>query len=149
MQEDTQVLIAEDDDEDFIIFSEAVDELPFSVILSRAENGEILLKILHNQLPDILFLDILMPLKDGRQCLREIRSNRKFDLLPIIIYSSVSQPSDIEFCFREGANLYTIKPTSFQELKEVLKRIFSIDWKKSMYYPPFPEFVIGRNSLGG
>ncbi len=74
----TNVLIAEDDDEDYLIFSLAIEELSFKVILSRAENGDILFKLLDENNPDIVFLDLLMPCKDGRQCLREIRANRKY-----------------------------------------------------------------------
>lgn len=79
------VLIAEDDDDDFYIFSKAIEELSIPIILSRAENGEILIKLLNEKYPDMLFLDILMPCKDGRQCLKEIRSDRRYDDLPIII----------------------------------------------------------------
>ena len=86
----TNVLIAEDDDEDYLIFSLAIEELSFKVILSRAENGDLLFKLLDENNPDIVFLDLLMPCKDGRQCLREIRSNRKYDAIPIIVYSSLS-----------------------------------------------------------
>lgn len=138
----THILLAEDDDEDYLVFSLAIDELSFAVVLTRAENGEVLLKLLDEKHPDILFLDILMPCKDGRQCLREIRSNRKFDSLPIIVYTSLTDLKEIEFCYREGSNLYAIKPSSLQELKTILSRILSIDWKKLLYFPPKSEFVI-------
>lgn len=137
------VLIGEDDDDDFYIFSSAISELPYTIILTRAENGEILIRLLDEKNPDILFLDILMPTKDGRQCLREIRRNSKYDLLPIIIYSSISDFREIEFCYREGANLYAIKPESFSDLKAILDSIFSIDWKKKLlYFPPLSEFIV-------
>lgn len=145
MEAQTELLIAEDDDEDFEIFKLALEDLEVSVLVTRAENGKILLQILDKHIPDILFLDILLPYIDGRQCLKEIRSNRKFDLLPIIIYSSVHDPNVIEFTFREGANIYTIKPSSFQELKLILKKVLSIEWKKSLYYPGLPDFVINQN----
>ena len=138
----THVLLAEDDDEDYFVFSLAVQELSFRVILTRAENGEILLKMLDEQHPDILFLDLLMPCKDGRQCIKEIRSNRKYDTLPIIVYSSFHDLKNIEFCYREGSNLYAIKPGSLNELKSVLEKIFSVDWKKMLYFPTLAEFVL-------
>lgn len=138
----THVLLAEDDDEDYLIFSLAIEELSFKVILSRAENGNILLKLLDEKNPDIVFLDLLMPSRDGRQCLREIRANKKYDSVPIIVYSSLSDLQNIEFCYREGSNLYAIKPHTITELKTMLEKIFSIDWKKVLYFPPRSGFVL-------
>src|ERR1041384_1470714 len=85
----TNVIIAEDDDDDFFIFSVAISETAFTVILKRAEDGELLMKLLQEQIPDILFLDLLMPCKDGKQCLLEIRSDRRYDSLPIIVYTAL------------------------------------------------------------
>lgn len=138
----THVILAEDDDEDFFIFSLALKELTIKVILTRAENGDILLKLLDEKNPDIVFLDLLMPCKDGRTCLKEIRSNKKYDTIPIVVYSSLSDLKSIEFCYREGSNLYAIKPSTLQELKTVLEKIFSIDWKKMLYFPPRSKFVV-------
>ena len=142
MKDLTQVLIAEDDDDDFEIFSYALKEVSISIVLTRAEDGEILLKILDSHLPDILFLDVYMPCKDGRTCLKEIRSNKKYDMLPIIMYSSMRDSKTIEFCFLEGANIYVIKPSSFHDLTMALKKILSIEWKKSLYYPARADFVM-------
>ena len=138
----THVLMAEDDDEDFYIFSLAIKELTIKVVLTRAENGDILLQLLDEKNPDIVFLDLLMPCKDGRTCLKEIRANKKYDTIPIVVYSSLSDLKSIEFCYREGSNLYAIKPSTLNELKTVLEKIFSIDWKKMLYFPPRSKFVV-------
>jgi CheY-like chemotaxis protein len=138
----THVLLAEDDDEDYFIFSLAIKELSIKVVLTRAENGDILLQLLDEKDPDIVFLDLLMPCKDGRTCLKEIRANKKYDTVPIVVYSSLNDLKSIEFCYREGSNLYAIKPSTLQELKTVLEKIFSIDWKKMLYFPPRSKFVV-------
>ncbi len=138
----THVLLADDDDDDFFIFSLAVKELPVRVMLTRAENGDILLKLLDESVPDLLFLDLLMPCKDGRTCIKDIRSNAKYDTLPVIIYSSLRDMDNIQFCYREGGNLYVFKPSTLPELKDILERILTIDWKNMMYYPPLSNFVI-------
>ena len=138
----THVLIAEDDDDDYYVFSLAIAETSFTVLLSRAIDGEVLLKLLEEKIPDILFLDLLMPCKDGRECLREIRANRKYDKIPIIIYTSLSDLVNIEYCFREGSNLYAIKPNTVGELKAILERILTINWKKTLYFPQRSEFVL-------
>ncbi len=139
---DTHVLLAEDDDDDFLIFSLAIKELPIKIMLARAENGDILMKVLDEGIPDILFLDLLMPCRDGHTCIKEIRANAKFDTLPVIVYSSLRDMHNIQFCYREGSNLFVIKPSSIAELKDVLQRIFAIDWKNIMYYPPLAGFVM-------
>lgn len=143
-EQNTNILLAEDDDDDYYVFSLAVEEIPYTVILSRAENGEILMKLLDEKVPDILFLDLLMPCQDGRQCLRAIRSNQKFDHLPVIIYSSLSDLVSVEYCYREGSNLFVIKPTTIAELKDLLEKILSIDWKKTLYYPTKTKFVLNE-----
>jgi CheY-like chemotaxis protein len=142
-QELTYVLLAEDDDDDYLIFSLAVNDITsVRVELKRAENGDILMRLLDEKHPDLLFLDLLMPCKDGRQCIREIRANSKFDSLPIIVYSSMSDLESIEFCYREGTNLYARKPSSLSDLKSILEKIFAMDWKRMLYYPPMSQFVI-------
>jgi CheY-like chemotaxis protein len=141
-ENETHVLLAEDDDDDYLIFSMAIAETKVAVALTRAKDGENLMKVLSEHIPDILFLDMHMPCKHGRECLKEIRSNQRYDDLPIIIFSSFTDPGTIEYCFREGSNLYTIKPNSISELTEILRRILMVDWKKTMYYPRQSEFVI-------
>jgi len=74
-------------------------------MLSRAINGKILLQLLEEKLPNILFPDLLMPCVDGCQCLKEIRANKKYDAIPIIIYSS----------------------STINELKIILERILTIN----------------------
>src|SRR5688572_4379995 len=99
-------MIAEDDDDDFEVFSNAVNAVSIAIVISRAENGEILMQKLNafEELPDILFLDIMMPCMDGKECLKMIRSNKKFDTLPVVMFSGVTEPRSIEHCFREGSN---------------------------------------------
>ena len=58
--------MAEDDDDDFELFSEVIRDLSLKIFLARARNGEVLMKILHEDVPDMLFLDILMPCKMAR-----------------------------------------------------------------------------------
>ncbi|HWB25585.1 MAG TPA: response regulator [Chitinophagaceae bacterium] len=142
VKEPTRVLLAEDDDDDFFIFSLAAQELSVRIMLTRAENGDILIKLLDENIPDLLFLDLLMPCKDGRTCIKEIRANAKYDKLPIIVYSSMRDLNNIEFCYREGGNLYVFKPSSLPDLKVILEKILSIDWKNIIYYPPFSGFVM-------
>ena len=137
-------LIAEDCDEDFSFFSKAVDKISVKVILSRAEDGEILIQLLNDLKinPDVLFLDLLLPMKDGRECLKHIRKNKKFDFMPIVIYSNPKEYESVEFCYRESANLFVFKPNNAEELVIMLERIFALEWNKLMYYPPIDKFLL-------
>ena len=137
-------VIADDNDEDFNFFSNAINKISIKVVLTRAEDGEILIKLL-NEIeinPDVLFLDLLLPIKDGRECLKLIRKNKKFDFMPIVIYSNPKEYDSIEFCYRESANLFIFKPRTSDELVIMLERIFALEWGKLMYYPPLDKFTL-------
>ena len=77
-----------------------------------------------NPFPDVLFLDLNMPLKNGMECLVEIRSDKTFDKLPIIIFSTSSQKQAVDTAYENGATFYLKKPDSFDKLKVALDRIF-------------------------
>jgi len=136
------VLLAEDDDDDYELFVEVVKDLSLKIFLTRAENGDVLMRILHEKVPDMLFLDIMMPCKNGKDCLLEIRAHKKFDNLPIIVYTSLRDFETIEFCYRRGTNLFVHKPYSYAELVGVIEQIFSINWREMRYYPKLSNFVL-------
>ena len=135
-------MIAEDDAEDVVIFKAGLDEIKMPYIIRHAENGEVLFVLLKERIPYILFLDIHMPCKDGHACILEIRKNREYDKLPVIMYTSHSLKSSVETSFRNGANFYMPKPTKMQELSNNLRKIFSIDWESQMHYPTIDSFVL-------
>lgn len=141
-EEATHVMLAEDDEDDYYVFSLAIAEIPLKILLTHAADGEKLMRLLNEKLPDILFLDLRMPCKDGHECLREIRADKRFDKLPIIIYSSLEDLRNIEMTYREGANLYAIKPSTLNDLTAVIERILRVDWKKMLYFPTLPQFVL-------
>lgn len=138
----THILLGEDDNEDILFFELAVRLLPVAVLLTTADNGEKLMEILEKIFPDIIFLDISMPCKSGTECLREIRANKKYDNIPIIMYTSFRDEQNIEESFRKGANLYLVKPNNIRELVERIGMILSIDWKSYSYFPQKDQFVI-------
>lgn len=135
------VILAEDDDDDFFVFSTAIDEVTSNCTVKRVPDGEILMKELKAQCPDILFLNIFMPCKDGRLCIMEIRADRQYDSLPVIMYSSNNFRSEIDFFLKNGATLYIVKPGSFDELKNILKKILSLNLKE-FKTPSRHEFVV-------
>lgn len=76
-----------------------------------------------NYLPDIIFLDINMPGKNGLECLKELRQEGRFNEIMIVIYSTSGAESDIREAYRYGANNYLKKPGDFAELKASLAHV--------------------------
>lgn len=139
------IVLAEDDVDDVLIFKLALKELETAVKLNHVDSGDKLLALLKQLLPDIIFLDIDLPRKDGLACVIEIRRNGAFDNVPVVLISGHTFYRFIEDGFASGANYYLVKTSSVGQLAASLKSIFSIDWKKMMYYPPITEFVIGNS----
>jgi response regulator RpfG family c-di-GMP phosphodiesterase len=142
LEEVQEVVVADDDTDDFELLADVIRSLPLKVMVSRADNGNVLMKLIHEKIPDLLFLDIILPYKDGKDCIREIRSDKKFDSLPIIVYTSIRDLETVEFCYRWGTNLFVHKPHTYSEIGDVVRKIFSINWKKLRYYPTRNEFVV-------
>ena len=136
------LLLAEDDMEDVDIFKLALGEAEIPYLLRHAEDGNALLVLLAEKVPYILFLDVDMPCKDGISCIMEIRRNRDYDKLPVIMYSAMLQPHYVEDSYRNGANMFMPKTNSLQPLINNLKKIFSIEWDKYLHFPVRDEFMM-------
>ncbi len=118
------ILIVDDDAEDMELFGQAVAEIDPTITCVEAYNGLEALKILKRNewLPDYIFLDINMPLMNGRRCLEEIKSNDSYMRIPVIIYSTTRDADQIRACRDLGADFLT-KPESFDVLVTSLKQI--------------------------
>lgn len=116
-------LLAEDDEDDRLLFENAVKELTVPVELTTLENGERLMKhLLENRsnLPDVLFLDIHMPRKNGVECLAEIKSHPDLKHIHVIIFSG-NLNEEIAFqLYRQEEHYYIQKP-QLPELKKFLQ----------------------------
>src|SRR4051812_1368494 len=96
----THILFSDDDTDDALLFTQAADLLTSPILLSFAEDGEQLMRYLSKEmLPDMIFLDLNMPLKTGFDCLKEIRADKKLDWLPVIVYTTSDHPRDIDACY--------------------------------------------------
>lgn len=123
-----QILLADDDESDRMLFTDAIDELKMNTKITTVNDGVALLKYLVEQkdnLPEFLFLDLNMPLKDGKECLNEIRNTLKLNDIIIAIYSTSASEKDVEDTFVLGANVYIQKPSNYKVLKESLSRVVS------------------------
>jgi CheY-like chemotaxis protein len=133
MEDDyTYIVLADDDDDDRLLFTEAFYELKIKSTVDTYEDGVALMDALKHPdaaIPNILFLDLNMPKKSGLDCLKEIRSNNKFQDMAIAIFSTSASDADIENTFINGANIYIKKPNNFKNLKKVLFDVVTINWQ--------------------
>lgn len=126
------IALADDDEDDRILFMEAMDQISIRTNLSIFTNGQELMDYLllpEVILPQLIFLDLNMPIKNGMQCLNEIRKHGRLKDLIVAIYSTSSSEKDIEETFVKGANIYINKPNSFTELKEAVSKVLQINWQ--------------------
>ncbi|WP_100614382.1 response regulator [Confluentibacter citreus] len=126
------IALADDDEDDRMLFLEALDEISVQTKLLLFKHGQELLDYLfqpHVELPSLIFLDLNMPIKNGMQCLCEIRRHPKLKDLRIAIYSTSSSDKDISDTFLNGADMYINKPNSFRTLREVVEKVLNINWQ--------------------
>lgn len=124
------LVLADDDPDDHYFFRGALEETAPDLALTIVEDGKTLLDLLKHYLPDIVFLDLDMPFKNGLQCLTEIRAEPATRELAVVIFSSTSRAANIDTAYEMGADLFFVKPASFQELRQAIQRLLSLNWQK-------------------
>jgi CheY-like chemotaxis protein len=126
------ICLADDDEDDRLFFTDAFDELRINTRVTTFKDGVELMNYLNHAdsiLPNVLFLDLNMPKKNGVECLLEIKKNEKFNNIAIAIYSTSSTEEHIEETFVNGANIYIKKPNDFENLKKILSEVVTMNWQ--------------------
>ena len=139
------IFLADDDEDDRFLFQEALNEIKVPTRLTTVRDGEQLMTVLAaNDLPDMLFLDLNMPRKDGFQCLVEIRQNERFKQLPVIIFSTSFQPDAVDKLYERGAHYYIRKPSNFEHFKKVILQAINLITARTSnaIQPTKSEFVL-------
>jgi DNA-binding NarL/FixJ family response regulator len=117
-----KILIADDDVNDAALLKEAIkDILPSANCIHVPDGVAALNYIKTNFEPDLVFLDLNMPLKNGINCLKDIFNLELLPDTPIVIYSTSKNIKDIDEAYKYGASFYIIKPTPFKELSKLIK----------------------------
>jgi CheY-like chemotaxis protein len=132
MPQNNLVLLIDDDADDRELFADAITEIDTDVKILILESGKQLMDFLlapNQNLPDILFLDINMPVKNGFECLEEIRANETTRDLCVIMFSTSHGKFDVDKSYSLGADGYIQKPFSLTEMRSVLKKTLDTDWK--------------------
>jgi CheY-like chemotaxis protein len=141
----THILLADDDRDDSILFQAILDELPLSTHLTIVYNGEQLMQLLNDtkeKLPDILFLDLNMPRKNGFTCLVEIKRSEKLKMLSVIIYSTSYEFEVVSLLYKNGAQYYIRKPNSYKQLKKLIYQALTLSAQVDIPHPSMEQFVL-------
>ncbi|WP_414623977.1 response regulator [Calothrix sp. CCY 0018] len=138
------LLIVEDSDEDFEAFGRFIKKSQISNPVYRCIDGEDALDFLYRQgdyehdrqapRPSIILLDLNLPGTDGREVLEQIKQDEKLKTIPVIVFTTSSNPKDIETCYRFGVNSYILKPMNVQKSKDVMQSIVNY-WFSTVVLP--------------
>lgn len=125
MNKEPHILIAEDDADDRLMIMEVLDESPETIRYTFASDGEALLDLLKpGPLPSLILLDLNMPKIDGRQALRIIRSEPGLQAVPVVVFTTSVNSDDRERCMVLGANDYIAKPSSYPEMRLIVRNLY-------------------------
>ncbi|MBP9187122.1 MAG: response regulator [Bacteroidia bacterium] len=142
------ILLADDDTADCLLFKEALDELPLNTNLTTVYNGEQLLEELeNNKLPDVLFLDLNMPRKNGFVALGQIKRSTQLQNIPVVVFSTASDMESIKKVYRDAAHYYISKPADFIQLKKLIYEALVLITDKNNRIPMLDKFIIKGNSI--
>lgn len=121
-----KILLVDDDAEDRFIVEEALQTVDPGIMILFAENGLDGLQVLNRQYsngktPCVIVLDVNMPKMNGPEMLGRLKNDRRFNDIPVVIYSTSINPFEKERCLRLGAHSYITKPVTYKESIEVAK----------------------------
>lgn len=146
MQSNTYTIFYADDDiDDQDFFREIVSGINEDFLIYTQNNGDELLEILKNPPPNpnLIFLDLNMPQKNGYDVLKQIRASEHTKQLPVIIFSTSNDEKAISKTKELGANLYITKPNSYTDFKKVMNSVLSLNWHLNL--PVSKNFVFTSN----
>jgi len=124
------ILLVEDNEGDILLITEAFEESKIPTQLSVVKNGEEALNFLFKrgkfenvERPDLVLLDINLPIKNGHEVLKEIKSNNETRTIPIIMLTTSDSQKDINLAYFNYANSYITKPLDMEEFLEAIQKI--------------------------
>jgi len=118
----SNILLIDDDDDDQEIFQSAVQQISTSVRYNYLNSArEALQKLSSGEVsPEVIFLDLNMPLMSGQEFLTQIKQREPLSDIPIIIFSTSSDPTTKELTKALGAYDFITKPSDFDQLVDLL-----------------------------
>ncbi|HEY5823907.1 MAG TPA: response regulator [Cyclobacteriaceae bacterium] len=129
-------LLVDDDNDDAELFSEALAGINTLVEFHHVQDGPSAFEFMNdskNKKPDLIFLDLNMPLMSGWECLAKLKSDTHLRSIPVLMYSTSSYQRDKERAIELGAIGFITKPSEYKLLQKTLERIaFSLEDLKSV-----------------
>jgi len=136
------ILLADDDEDDRVFFADALAEVSSGDHLVAVENGIQLMDMLLKEIPDILFLDLNMPFKNGYECLAEIRLAARYAQMPVVIISTSLQPEAADRVYKQGASMYIVKPNDYHHLKGFIEKVLRLYQEGRLLHPSGEKFIV-------
>ncbi len=137
-----EILLIEDSPSDIALTKEALEVGKIANNLACVEDGVEAMAYLRRQgkyakaiRPDLIMLDLNLPRKDGREVLRELKSDQSLRTIPIIVLTTSRSDKDVLQSYELNANCYITKPVDFQHFIEVVKSIEQF-WLTVVTLPP-------------
>ncbi len=116
-----KALVVEDNQSLVGVFCLLLEMWGFAVV--SANNGMEGVKMAIEEKPDVILMDILMPVMNGREATRRIRSNPETKDIPILAITALSQESELRECIEAGCNGYMLKPFDYKDLQENIQAL--------------------------
>ena len=125
-----KIFLIDDDEDDQFFFKEVIESINSTLHCDTATDGKIALDRLKasDSLPDIIFLDLNMPVMNGYDFLIQIKKENGLNKIPLGIFSTSSTLGDKELTKELGAQFFLTKPNDFQVLREKIEQIISVDF---------------------
>ena len=120
MKKTIHIILADDDPDDCFIFSTMSRELENVHTTCLGDCNSLLHFLEINNPPDLIFLDLNMPILSGQDCLKRIKEHTNWKKIPVVIYSTASRKEIVAQCKELGADLYIVKPNNTDNLKNAI-----------------------------
>lgn len=120
------ILVVEDNNEDFTALGRAFRRNGLKNPVVRCTDGDDALRYLRDtgqsaEMPAIILLDLNMPGTDGRAVLATVKQDARLRVIPVVVFSTSSNPKDVDECYQLGVNSYLVKPIDYSVLEERIR----------------------------
>ena len=125
-----KIVLIDDDRDDGQLFKEVLAEIDSRIEFIHHEeprHGVERLLDESDKIPNMIFLDINMPIINGWQCLKEFKKHEHLRNIPVIVYSTSSQQKEKEIANDLGAAGFFTKPDDYIQLKRILESVVKND----------------------
>jgi len=139
------ILLADDDVDDCIFFKGALEKFSLPTHLTAVHDGEHLMQLLTKetyQVPDVLFLDLNMPRKNGFECLSEIKLSQKLKKLPVIMFSTSNDSAVVNLLYKNGAHYFIRKPSGISQFEQIIQQTLTLIARENTAQPVRENFVL-------